>query len=215
MSFDLNVCIAAPSTELLNLAKKTDYLDIADHYGFTSDNRSMLKHEIKNILIQFFVDEGSFDSSILSNILITQTDLQMRELEINRQTEIEKLKLEHEERRVAEKAEREERIRIETIQREDRLQRETLERKKLKIEMERQMHKERIELEERENENKKKEELEREERTEIEKVKLKFENEDKERDIQWATSWENLFLPYANNKGADQPVHPRSQYNIV
>ena len=25
-----------------------------------------------------------------------------------------------------------------------------------------------------------------------------------------ATSWENLFLPYANNKGADQPAHPRS-----
>ena len=24
-----------------------------------------------------------------------------------------------------------------------------------------------------------------------------------------ATSWENLFMPYANNKGADQPAHPR------
>ena len=28
--------------------------------------------------------------------------------------------------------------------------------------------------------------------------------------IKWASSWENLFLPYANNKGADQPAHPRS-----
>ena len=27
----------------------------------------------------------------------------------------------------------------------------------------------------------------------------------------WATSWENLFQTYANNKGADQPAHPRSQ----
>ena len=26
----------------------------------------------------------------------------------------------------------------------------------------------------------------------------------------WATSWENLFMPFANNKGADQPAHPRS-----
>ena len=26
----------------------------------------------------------------------------------------------------------------------------------------------------------------------------------------WATSRENLFLPYANNKGADQPAHLRS-----
>ena len=23
----------------------------------------------------------------------------------------------------------------------------------------------------------------------------------------WAMSWENLFLSYANNKGADQPAH--------
>ena len=28
--------------------------------------------------------------------------------------------------------------------------------------------------------------------------------------IIWATSWENLYMPYANNKGADQPAHPRS-----
>ena len=28
--------------------------------------------------------------------------------------------------------------------------------------------------------------------------------------IIWATSWENLFLQYANNKGTDQPVHQRS-----
>ena len=26
----------------------------------------------------------------------------------------------------------------------------------------------------------------------------------------WAAAWENLFMPYANNKGADQPAHPRS-----
>ena len=26
----------------------------------------------------------------------------------------------------------------------------------------------------------------------------------------WATSWENLLMPYANIKGADQPAHPRS-----
>ena len=28
--------------------------------------------------------------------------------------------------------------------------------------------------------------------------------------LKWASSWENLFMPYANNKGADQPEHPRS-----
>ena len=56
----------------------------------------MLKHEIKNILIQFFVDEEIFDSSATSQILVTQTDLQLRELEIKRQIEMEKLKFEYE-----------------------------------------------------------------------------------------------------------------------
>ena len=27
----------------------------------------------------------------------------------------------------------------------------------------------------------------------------------------WATSWDNLFMPYANNEGADQTAHPRSR----
>ena len=28
--------------------------------------------------------------------------------------------------------------------------------------------------------------------------------------IKWVASWENLFMPYANNKSADQPAHSRS-----
>ena len=69
-----------------------------------------LKHEIKNIIIQFFVDDEIFDSSATSQILVTQTDLQLRELEIKRQVEMEKIRLEHENR-----------IRLETLEREDRL----------------------------------------------------------------------------------------------
>ena len=30
----------------------------------------------------------------------------------------------------------------------------------------------------------------------------------------WATSWENLFMQYANNQGADQPAHPRSLISV-
>ena len=30
----------------------------------------------------------------------------------------------------------------------------------------------------------------------------------------WATAWENLFLPYANNKGADQSAHSRSLLSV-
>ena len=158
MSFKLSDFTASPSQELLDLAKKSDLLDIADHYGLPNIKKTMLKHEMKNILIQFFVDEEIFDSSATSQILVTQTDLQLRELEIKRQVEIEKLRLEHEERlrrekeeqeeriRVqnaeceeklrCEKEEREDRIRLETLEREDRLMREKLEQDKIRLEME-------------------------------------------------------------------------------
>ena len=96
MSFDLQAFIAAPSQELLNLAKKSDLLDIAAHYELTTINKSMLKQEIKNILVQFLVDKEILDSSALSLVLVTQTGLLMRELEIQRQNEFEKLRLEHE-----------------------------------------------------------------------------------------------------------------------
>ena len=104
--------------ELLNLAKKTDLLNIADHYALTSAKPSMLKHEIKNILIKFLVDEEILDPSALSSVLITQTDLQLRELEIQRQIQLEKLKLEQEER-----------IRVEQMEREETMQKEKLPKK--------------------------------------------------------------------------------------
>ena len=85
MSLKLETFVAAPSMELLNLAKKTDLLNIADHYTLTSVKPPMLKHEIKNILNKFLVDEEILDLPALSSVLITQTDLQLRELEIQRQ----------------------------------------------------------------------------------------------------------------------------------
>ena len=203
MSFDLGNFIAAPSQELLDSAKKSDLLDIVDHYGLPNVKKTMLKHEIKNILIQFFVDEEIFDSSATSHILVTQTDLQLRELEIKRQLEIEKLRLEHEERiRVEkaeqeerirqEKAEREERIRLETIEREDRLLREKLEHEKLRLEME-----------EREREK----ERERQERIEIEKEKLEFQLKMKELELQ--DKIKPKTLPLDTSKTFDVTKHIR------
>ena len=166
MSFKLENFVAAPSMELLNLAKKTDLLNIADHYGLTSVKPSMLKHEIKNILIKFLVDEEILDPSALSSILVTQTDLQLRELEVQRQIQLEKLRLEQEERirveqleREERKLEREERIRVEQLEREERMQKEKLamEKEKLamekeKLEMEERIQKEKIEQAEKEKE---------------------------------------------------------------
>ena len=136
MSFDLQAFIAAPSQELLNLAKKSDLLDIAAHYELTTVNKSMLKQEIKNILLQFLVDKEILDSSALSLVLVAQTGSQMQELEIQRQTESEKLRLEQE-----------------------KLKMKLVERVK---EQERQMQKERMEMKEREKEKERQMQIERE-----------------------------------------------------
>ena len=82
MSFSLENFVAASSIELLNLAKKTDLLDIADDNALASVKLSMLKHEIKNILIKVLVDEEILNPSALSSVLVTQADLQLRALEI-------------------------------------------------------------------------------------------------------------------------------------
>ena len=134
MSFKLKNFVAAPSMELLNLAKRTDLLYIADHYAFTSVKPSMLKHEIKNIWIKFLVDEEILDPSALSSVLVPQPDLQLRELEIQRQIQLEKLRLEQEER-----------IRVEHVEREERMQKENLAMDKDQLAME----KEKLEMEER------------------------------------------------------------------
>ena len=129
MLFDLQAFIAAPSQELLNVAKKSDLLDIAAHYELTTVNKFMLKQEIKNILVQFLVDKEILDSSALSLVLVTQTGLQMRELEIQRQIEFEKLRLEQERQMQKERLEMEERER----EKERQIQ---IEREKLKFDAE-------------------------------------------------------------------------------
>ena len=155
MSFDLQAFITAPSQELLDLAKKSDLLDIAAHYELTTVNKSMLKQEIKNILVQFLVDKEILDSSALSLVLVTQTGLHMRELEIQKQIELEKLRLEQERQ----------------------MQKERMEMEEREKEKERQMQKERMEMEEREKE--------KERQIQIEREKLKFDTEEKERERQF------------------------------
>ena len=165
MSFDLQAFITAPSQELLDLAKKSDLLDIAAHYELTTVNKSMLKQEIKNILVQFLVDKEILDSSALSLVLVTQTGLQMRELEIQKQIELEKLRLEQEKLRM----EQERQMQKERMEMEERVQKERMEMEEREKEKERQMQKERMEMEEREKE--------KERQIQIEREKIKFDTE--------------------------------------
>ena len=61
-------------------------------------------------MIKFLVDEEILDPSALSSVLITQIDLELRELEVQRQIQLEKLRLEQEERIREEQLERGERM---------------------------------------------------------------------------------------------------------
>ena len=90
MSFKLENFVAVPSIELLNLAKKTDLLNIADHYALSPVKPSMVNMKLKIFLSTFLVDENILDPSALSSVLIIQTDLQLRELEIQRHIQLEK-----------------------------------------------------------------------------------------------------------------------------
>ena len=47
MSFILSDFTVSLSQELLDLAKKSDILDINDHYGLPNVKKTMLKHENK------------------------------------------------------------------------------------------------------------------------------------------------------------------------
>ena len=126
MSFDLHTFVIAPSWELLNLAKKSDLLDIAARYKLTNVKKPMIKQEIKNILVLVLVDKEILDFSALSLVLVTHTGLQMRELEIQKQMELEKLRLEQERQMQKERMEMEERVLKERMEMEERVQKDRM-----------------------------------------------------------------------------------------
>ena len=147
MSFDLDKFTAEPFVELLNLGKKTDLLNLAKHYKLSEIKSSMRKHEIKNILVQYFVDEEIFSENALSLIVDIQSVSSSKELELKfqiRQLEIQEREKEREREREREREEREER--------EKKREREREEREREREREEREREREREEREEREKE---------------------------------------------------------------
>ena len=123
MSFDLDKFTAEPFVELLNLGKKTDLLNLAKYYKLSEIKSSMRKHEIKNILVQYFVDEEIFNENALSLIVDVQSVSSSKELELKfqiRQLEIQEREKEREWEREREREEREEREKEREREREER-----------------------------------------------------------------------------------------------
>ena len=162
MSFDLDKFTAEPSVELLNFDKKTDLLNLAKHYKLSEIKSSMRKHEIKNILVQYFVDEEIFNENALSLIVDVQSVSSSKELELKfqiRQLEIQEREKEREREREREREEKEEREK----EREREIEREREEREREREREEREREREREERErEREREEREEREKERE-----------------------------------------------------
>ena len=157
MSFDLDKFTAEPSVELLNLGKKTDLLNLAKHYKLSEIKSSMRKHEIKNILVQYFVDEEIFNENALSLIVDIQSVSSSKELELKfqiRQLEIQERQKERERER--EREEREEREKEREREREEREKEREREREEREKEREFQLKMREIEMQERANQSKQK-----------------------------------------------------------
>ena len=159
MSFDLDKFMAEPSVELLNLGKKTDLLNLAKHYKLSEIKSSMRKHEIKNILVQYFVDEEIFNENALSLIVDIQSVSSSKELELKfqiRQLEIQERQKEREREREREREEREEREKEREREREEREKEREREREEREKEREFQLKMREIEMQERANQPKQK-----------------------------------------------------------
>ena len=173
MSFDLDKFTAEPSVELLNLGKKTDLLNLAKHYKLSEIKSSMRKHEIKNILVQYFVDEEIFNENALSLIVDVQSVSSSKELELKfqiRQLEIQEREKEREREREREREERKEREKEREREREER-------EKEREREREREERKEREKEREREREEREKEKEREEREKEREREREKREKE--------------------------------------
>ena len=192
MSFDLEKITHEPSVELLNLGKKPDLLNLAKHYELKEVKSSLRKHEIKNILVQYIVDEDIFDEKALSLIVDVPSVSSSRDLEL--------LKLQQREKELEIEREREER-KFQEKQLEIEIERERAQREIEEKERERQFQREKEERErerEREEREREKEEREREER-EIER-----EREREERAFQ---------LRLKELEIQDRANQPREMYN--
>ena len=164
MSFDLDKFMAEASAELLNLGKKTDLLNLAIYYKLSEIKSSTHKHEIKNILVQYFVDEEIFNENALSLIVDVQSVSSLKELELKfqiRQLEIQEREKEREweerekEREREREREREEREREREREERER-ERESEEREEREKERELQLRTREIEMQERANQLKQK-----------------------------------------------------------
>ena len=180
MSFDLDKFTVEPSVGLLNLGKKTDLLKRAKHYKLSEIKSSMRKHEIKNILVQYFVDEEIFNENALSLMVDVQSVSSSKELELKfqiRQLEIQEREKERERERERETEEREEREKEREREREREREKREREREK---ERDREEREEREKIREREERQKEREfqlrmrEIEMQERANQPKQKIVY-----------------------------------------
>ena len=94
MSFNFDKFVAEPTQEELDVAKKTDLLNLAKYFQLSQVKSSMRKQKIKNILIRYLVDEELFDEQALSMIVEDDYEFRLKQLELEHRFKLEEKQLE-------------------------------------------------------------------------------------------------------------------------
>ena len=111
MSFTPESFMENPSQESLESLRKVDLLNLAEHLQLTSVRTHMRKHEIRNIIVNYLVDNNLLDKSALSLLVEPESAIDSKQVELElARLEFEKCRMENERiEREMERLEREKR----------------------------------------------------------------------------------------------------------
>ena len=111
MGVSVEEFLDCPSQSLIQKCRRTDLIEIAKHYNLSFPS-GIRKQELRNILVEFLVDENILPEEALDLILEIKSEaVRLKELDIQFQREMEEKRLEME--RVKEERDREARISLE------------------------------------------------------------------------------------------------------
>ena len=150
MEFNVDTFLQGPTWEAFDKLRKSDLLKLSQHFEAGAKS-AMKKQEIKNIMIQMFVDENIFEESALEHLVEIKQDkdaLEIKKLEMEKemleiQKQMEKDRNEQENQRLEKENKK---LEIQKQMEKDRLDHE-LELKKLDAEKEKEIELKKLEKE--------------------------------------------------------------------
>ena len=96
MAFELGKFVndfeVKPTIEQVHNLKKTELLEVCKHYEINA-KVSMKKAEVKQMLVEYFVDENVLPDSVLESVKVQTTDVELRKLELEHDMRLKEIAL--------------------------------------------------------------------------------------------------------------------------